>query len=84
MTARRRWKDRLATTWLVVSVAVALVIGGVEIIGLLAEKPLREAYQIRSKQARTQATRAVTAASSSEYFRPTKTSYSVPSRRTSA
>jgi polyribonucleotide nucleotidyltransferase len=28
----------------------------------LAEQPLREAYQIRSKQARTQATRAVTAA----------------------
>ncbi len=31
-------------------------------IGGLAEQPLREAYQIRSKQARTQATRAVTAA----------------------
>jgi len=30
----------------------------------LAEGPLREAYQIRSKQARTQATRAVTAATS--------------------
>jgi polyribonucleotide nucleotidyltransferase len=32
-------------------------------VAALAEKPLREAYQIRSKQARTQATRAVTAAS---------------------
>src|ERR1700712_1055567 len=31
-------------------------------VGALAENPLREAYQIRSKQARTQATRAVTAA----------------------
>ena len=31
-------------------------------VGALAEGPLREAYQIRSKQARTQATRAVTAA----------------------
>ena len=31
-------------------------------VGALAEQPLREAYQIRSKQARTQATRAVTAA----------------------
>ena len=31
-------------------------------VGGLAEAPLREAYQIRSKQARTQATRAVTAA----------------------
>ena len=31
-------------------------------VAALAENPLREAYQIRSKQARTQATRAVTAA----------------------
>ena len=31
-------------------------------IAALAEQPLRDAYQIRSKQARTQATRAVTAA----------------------
>ena len=31
-------------------------------VGALAEQPLREAYQIRSKQARTQATRSVTAA----------------------
>jgi polyribonucleotide nucleotidyltransferase len=31
-------------------------------VGALAEAPLRDAYQIRSKQARTQATRAVTAA----------------------
>ena len=31
-------------------------------VGALAEQPLREAYQIRSKQARTNATRAVTAA----------------------
>jgi polyribonucleotide nucleotidyltransferase len=31
-------------------------------VGALAEQPLRDAYQIRSKQARTQATRAVTAA----------------------
>ena len=31
-------------------------------VAALAESPLREAYQIRSKQARTQATRAVTAA----------------------
>ncbi len=31
-------------------------------VAALAEQPLREAYQIRSKQARTQATRAVTAA----------------------
>jgi polyribonucleotide nucleotidyltransferase len=31
-------------------------------VATLAEQPLREAYQIRSKQARTQATRAVTAA----------------------
>ncbi|HEY4068069.1 MAG TPA: polyribonucleotide nucleotidyltransferase [Burkholderiaceae bacterium] len=31
-------------------------------VNALAENPLREAYQIRSKQARTQATRAVTAA----------------------
>ena len=31
-------------------------------VGALAEKPLRDAYQIRSKQARTHATRAVTAA----------------------
>ncbi len=31
-------------------------------VGALAEQPLRDAYQIRSKQARTHATRAVTAA----------------------